>query len=150
VHENPTICGKCQGGCCKGCPGAAFPQDFGNTPEEIRNNLEYHLSSGKWKVIKVCGCLYVRPAVIGESTKTYGNREYGVCVFLTPNGCSSPIKPAECSALVPDEKRCVPDMFALPVEVTEEEFDMEIVKEVASREWYSEDYFSLVEKYLPK
>ena len=111
------------GACCKTSPGATVPDDWGNPPnfDTIRDAL----TSGRWLVdwwegdprldsAQVLRAYYLRPAVVGFEGEAVAREagfmsvegQEGTCTFHNAKrGCTSTVKPAECSALQPTATR---------------------------------------------
>ena len=116
------ICKKCGGECCKTCPGATIPSQWGKSDKEILENLIEAFKSKKWAIDWYEGdprrgkdgrgeFYFVRPA-----DKEYGEEFLfcplwkGECVFLTPEGCSltEEKRPLQCWTLIPREDfKCI-------------------------------------------
>lgn len=108
----PTAeCSTCRGECCKQMPGAAFPDDFNNDIQLVREALltrDWVLDY--WEGDPTGGsldrALFVRPAVVGTNRWPVDPSWGGPCVFLTSKGCklsfeSIPPRPENCRALDP-------------------------------------------------
>jgi Fe-S-cluster containining protein len=117
-YENPTICAKCGGKCCKDIPGAALPSDF---DEPLIDSLTEALMSGNWMLDQAdhrCNggvdTYFPRLKQRHPNAKLTEWMDYeevgrGPCVMLTENGCSLPYekRPSECRLVEPNEIRCV-------------------------------------------
>lgn len=115
--EAPDLCTPCGGRCCKHAPGLAMPNEFGDTKEEIKNEVRRILKSGQWSIDNWEGdprpdgelyiVYYVRPKMIHE-TFILNNSWYGACVFHSPAiGCMIfENRPSECRGLKPGKDRC--------------------------------------------
>ncbi len=93
VIQNKELCGACGGRCCKQAPGLYIPSDFGETEDEIFENLHFKLNNRQ---------VTTREGVPTPRAK-HGN--YGQCNHLTNEGCAlGDEKPSQCKALNPGKK----------------------------------------------
>jgi len=116
MNENPLICSKCQGACCKRLPGTTDPRDLGLPSLMEVTQLLY---SGRWTVDwwegdprfddwedhEVSSAKFLRPAIKGREGRLRDPAYGGECTFLTPTGCELPPekRPKECRLLTPEE-----------------------------------------------
>lgn len=111
MYDNPEICSKCGGQCCKGLPGAAFPEDFGLPDGSL---LRWALETGRWCIDwwegdprpgkdELHRAYFVRPATKGREGVWFDASWGGECTFLTASGCSllSENRPLNCRMLEP-------------------------------------------------
>lgn len=96
LNENKEQCRLCGGACCKKVPGLFFPEDIGNDKETIISKLLEMMERNEIKLVTEFGGIVVRP-----EQKAKDNFGRGPCMWHTSNGCVAPIKPTQCSALVP-------------------------------------------------
>ena len=118
--ESASACGPCGGKCCKYLPGTTHPDEWGDSPEEIRAAIIAALSSGKWSVDcwdgaprpgkswedddALASARYVRPRRKGAHVWDRAWPSEGKpCVLLTEAGCSlaHDDRPSECRGLKP-------------------------------------------------
>lgn len=119
MFENPELCKKCGGSCCKFMPGANFPEDF-NLPS--KEKLEIALKSGLYTIDwwegdprpnknKLSRGYFIRPAIKGKEGKTTDPTWGGVCTFLSRTGCklSSDERPTNCKMIEPrpEKEGCI-------------------------------------------
>lgn len=115
-YLRPEICSTCGGKCCKGAPGAAFPDDalkFGNTVEDGVLSM---LRSGHYVIDwwegdprkgkdELGRAYYIRPRTVDETD--YGRWHYagwgGTCHFLRSDGCvlKPDDRPTNCQLVEP-------------------------------------------------
>lgn len=113
MYINVELCKKCGGKCCKFYPGIAIPSDFGNTKEEILNNLTEAFKSGLWTIDwlnRKNEEYFVRPAIKGKEFLIFDHSISGECVFLNTNGCKldESNRPSGCLLLEPrDGEKCI-------------------------------------------
>lgn len=115
-HLDEATCKECQGRCCKRLPGAAAPEDFGETKEERIENVLKALQSGDWQLDhwegdatlpksrrEVDGPHWIRPKVLDGRTGVFSATWGGPCVFLTDTGCklAAGARPFECRMTKP-------------------------------------------------
>lgn len=116
MYINELICKNCGGKCCKYYPGHTLPKDFGNSKDEIFNNLVLAFKSGKWAidwVDKNKNLYFVRPAIKGKEGYVFEHSLSGECTFLSDKGCTLPIekRPSGCLYLEPKENEtCIPHL----------------------------------------
>jgi Fe-S-cluster containining protein len=109
-----AYCAECGGKCCKMLSGTAYPDDFDNDIEKVREAL----LTGKWAIDSWeddPNIYFVRPAVLpSEMDITFGRDAPrwpydpswgGQCVFLTDTGCELEYseRPTGCRMLEPKE-----------------------------------------------
>lgn len=106
------------GRCCRRYPGCYAPEDFGDSPDEITENVRSAFASGRLTIDwwegdpreqvsdedeRLSRGLFIRPAVQGmegqKADPTYG----GPCTFLGDNGCALAFleRPENCRRLMP-------------------------------------------------
>lgn len=96
LNENKEQCRLCGGACCKKVPGLFFPEDIGNDKETIISKLLEMIERNEVNITTSFGGIVVRP-----EQKTKDCSEIGPCIWHTVNGCVAPVKPSQCSALIP-------------------------------------------------
>jgi Fe-S-cluster containining protein len=96
LNENKEQCRLCGGACCKKIPGLFFPEDLGNDKEQIISNLLEMVERNQVEFVTYFGGIVVRPQ---QKTQDWSGR--GPCIWHTDTGCVAPVKPSQCSALVP-------------------------------------------------
>lgn len=110
---NSRICSSCGGACCKSVPGIYAPSDFGHSHGEILKNVALAFERGEisldcWEGEWNGGpsLHYVRPRVVQSLDKRVDYTWGGVCMNLTPNGCSLDYekRPMQCRELIPSEE----------------------------------------------
>lgn len=109
LNEDKEQCRKCGGACCKNAPGIFFPADLGQDKEEIISNLLEMFERREIYIASFFGGLVVRP---GQKQQNIAG--IGPCIWHTETGCSAPIKPTQCSALVPGGTWNNPPVVPLP------------------------------------
>lgn len=93
VIQDKELCGACGGRCCKQAPGLYIPSDFGETEDEIFENLHFKLNN---KQVTTRG---------GVPTPRAKHGDFGQCNHLTYQGCAlGDEKPSQCKALNPGKK----------------------------------------------
>lgn len=114
--EHPDLCASCGGSCCRQMPGAAMPEDFGDSLETIETSLREALSSGRWAIDwwegdpregdprdgseRLLGAYFARPAVRGSDGLF--DTTVGTCTFLGDHGCTIfDARPSGCRGLKP-------------------------------------------------
>src|SRR5207244_12084374 len=101
VIQNPELCARCGGHCCKTFPGGSTPGDWGAPDsDQMRSRLREALATGNW-VIDRAG--YVRPTSRGAVDPAADR--WGECVFLEKSGCrlSYELRPFGCRDFTPAE-----------------------------------------------
>jgi len=117
-YSNDEICKACQGACCKHYAGCCMPEDFETINVSILKDL---LLSGKWAIDGWDGdprdgmsildeAYFIRPAHTNAIGKVMDFSTGGICVNLTPTGCSlsNDERPAGCRFLEPGINECIP------------------------------------------
>lgn len=104
-NENPEMCSKCGGRCCKGMPGIAMPEDF-DMGRGIEQELRAAIASGYWIFDYLDGennTYFPRPATLETVGKVVYGLWLGTCAFLTDHGCALEfeLRPHECRHLIP-------------------------------------------------
>lgn len=111
--ENPEICAKCGGKCCKKYSGAYHPDDFGISITE--DSLEQILHNED-KPVSIDWCnlydgpngrgYYLRPRHVGGDI--VDPSYFGQCMNLTDTGCkfSYEDRPTACREMFPIESGC--------------------------------------------
>jgi len=106
-YEDKEICKECKGECCKQYSGCTYPEDF--DIDNLYEDLAEKFKSGKWAIDwyenfddEHPDGYFVRPAHVGVK-KLFDPSWGGVCVFLTPTGCSLPFekRPTGCRWMKP-------------------------------------------------
>lgn len=106
-NENPEVCAKCGGRCCKHFPGIALPKDF-----DGEQSIIDALVSGMWAIDWldfVDDAYFIRPATTDKIGVVFDPSWGGRCVFLHDNGCSLEYakRPEGCKVVTPNaEGRC--------------------------------------------
>ena len=117
-YTDEELCAACQGACCKYYAGSALPTDF----ESVSiSDLTKLFSSGKWALDAWHGdpregmsvfdeAYFIRPAHKNAEGKIIDFSSGGICVNLTPTGCSltSDERPTGCRLLKPGVDACIP------------------------------------------
>ena len=108
--ENPALCMRCGGACCKHFPGASHPSDW---PFDLVTALADALTSKRyaadWREPSggEKATFYVRPAVARsvyyEPKLVYDGSWGGVCTFWSAAGCELPLRrrPLSCRMMEP-------------------------------------------------
>jgi hypothetical protein len=115
-NEDPEICADCGGYCCKIMPGCSRPQEFGSTPQEIKENVEKALRSQKYaidwyergeddEVGDDVEMYYLRPATMMHAGRIFDPSFGGICIFFEATGCMLPFddRPYDCQNLKPEK-----------------------------------------------
>ena len=119
--ENSEVCTKCKGDCCKHYSGVTFPSDFGQSPEDIYDNLKAAIETHNMVIDWWDGDprdghdelnkgYFPRPAH-KDSPWPRDPSWGGECVFLESTGCKLLLqdRPAGCRMLEPkspSEAKC--------------------------------------------
>jgi Fe-S-cluster containining protein len=110
-NQNADLCTPCGGKCCKAIPGIYWPEDFGNSHDEVIANVRAAIAEGKTTLDYWTSDLrlyYPRPAVKGMEGVTIDPSWGGECTHLTAKGCALAwrVRPTQCRSLVPSAKGC--------------------------------------------
>lgn len=118
-YEDPAICARCGGKCCKLIPGICLPEDFG---EPLFDNLLKALKTGNYAVDwwegdprddtpemdsseYIWRGYFIRPATRRAKLAgiLFDPSWGGECVFLAEHGCKLPLemRPHQCRTLEP-------------------------------------------------
>lgn len=123
-YINSDNCAACGGECCRQATCLAHPRDFGETPQEIKDNLLAALESGMWIVDYWDGdcpsldedeiAYFVRPRSIRDACESWEYGSWGgECLFWSAEGCAIPpeARPLGGLALIPRENyKCGSDL----------------------------------------
>ena len=124
MYDKPEVCKTCGGRCCKQCPGASSPSDFGLPGPEGEQRVKAALATGRYCIDWWEGdaregvyeafdhpehryrSFYIRPCVKGKEQQLTDTSWGGMCTFwVLDKGCelSSANRPHECQMLEPGE-----------------------------------------------
>jgi hypothetical protein len=122
TNEDPSICARCGGDCCKTLPGIEWPERFLDSPDPVVTLMNL-LLSGDWVLathygipykpenpppdeIRFKKIYYPRPATVEESGKgPLAQDAVGSCCLLGTDGCRLEFqeRPRLCRELVPEK-----------------------------------------------
>ena len=125
MYSNPEICAKCGGKCCKRLPGFFYPQQLGETDEEVQIKLTEMLKTGRYSIDRWEGdpcdhewddpnqvpyVFMIRPRGLGKEIFDDPFCEETICLFLGPKGCelAESDRPMNCQLLEPrSDENCI-------------------------------------------
>jgi Fe-S-cluster containining protein len=102
--ENKLICGKCGGRCCTEYPGEYFPEQLGETEDEIFDTIKKMLKTGYFCIRPTFSeeIIHVLSPITLNSEGLWDIQK-GDCIFLGKKGCILPKtqRPQNCNDLIP-------------------------------------------------
>jgi hypothetical protein len=108
---NKQMCKRCGGLCCKEIPGEYFPEQLGDSPEEVHETAKMLLKTGYFTLRPYIGkgdVTHALSPITHESDDTKYGVSWGVCVFWRPCGCKlkREQRPQNCNDLIPSVREC--------------------------------------------